>query len=82
MSVKIALFFTPANDSVETQRAYGLVHLRTGFERRSRRWEVAVYIRNVGNVEYISGTANVPPTAFTGRPGYPRQWGTQFTVRH
>jgi outer membrane receptor for ferric coprogen and ferric-rhodotorulic acid len=75
------VFFTPANDAIETQPAYGLVHLRAGFEPRSRRWEVAVYMRNVGMREYITGTANVPLTAFTARPGDPRQWGTQFTIR-
>jgi iron complex outermembrane receptor protein len=75
------VFFTPANDDIETQRAYGLVHLRLGFEPRSRRWEMAVYARNVGNMEYITGTSNAAPTAFTARPGEPRHWGTQFTFR-
>ena len=48
-------FFTPFNTSIETQPAYGLVHLRAGFEPRSHRWEVAVYARNVGNEAYITG---------------------------
>ena len=51
------VFFTPVNDAIETQRAYGLVHLRAGFEPRSRRWEMAVYVRNVGNRGYITGYA-------------------------
>jgi len=75
------VFFTPFNDAIETQRAYGLVHLRAGFEPPSRRWEIAVYVRNLGNQGYITGTANVPLTAITGRPGEPRHWGTQFTLR-
>jgi iron complex outermembrane recepter protein len=75
------VFFTPVNDAIETQRAYGLLHLRAGFEPQNRRWEIAVYVRNLGKQEYITGTANVPPTAITGRPGDPRQWGTQFTIR-
>ena len=55
------VFFTPFNDAIETQRAYGLVHLRAGFEPRSRRWEIAVYVRNLGNQEYITGHGtNVP----------------------
>jgi iron complex outermembrane receptor protein len=81
VSWRSRLFFTPANDAIETQRAYGLVHLRAGFEPRRRRWELAVYVRNVGSQEYITGTANVPLPAFTGRPGEPRHWGTQFTWR-
>jgi iron complex outermembrane receptor protein len=75
------VFFTPANDAIETQHAYGLVHLRAGFQPQNRHWEMAVYVRNVGNRGYITGTANVPAAAFTGRPGDPRHWGTQFTLR-
>ena len=60
------VFFTPFNDPIETQAGYGLVRLRAGFEPRSSRWELAVYVRNVGNTEYITGTANVPIPAFTG----------------
>ena len=55
------VFFTPVNDAIETQRAYGLLRLRAGFEPKNRRWEIAVYVRNLGNQEYITGTANVPP---------------------
>ena len=75
------VFFTPVNDAIETQRAYGLLHLRAGFEPQNRRWEIAVYVRNLANQEYITGTANVPLTAITGRPGAPRHWGTQLTIR-
>ena len=40
------VFFTPFNEPIDSQEAYGLVHLRAGFEPRSRRWELAVYVRN------------------------------------
>ena len=30
---------------------------------------------------YRTSLDAVPPTAITGRPGDPRQWGTQFTIR-
>jgi iron complex outermembrane receptor protein len=76
------VFFTPFNDAIETQRAYGLLHARAGFEPRSRRWELAVYARNLRNRDYITGTlTNVSLPATNGRPGEPRQWGTQFTIR-
>ena len=39
---------------IETQRAYGLLHLRAAFEPGSRRWEMAVYMRNLSNREYIT----------------------------
>lgn len=77
------VFFTPFNDAVETQRGYALVHLRAGFEPRNRRWELAVYTRNLRNEPYITGTlSNATLPAINGRPGEPRQWGTQFTIRH
>jgi hypothetical protein len=44
---------------------------------------VALYARNITNQGYITG-AMVPNVGFpasTGRPGEPRQWGTQFTIR-
>jgi len=75
------VFFTPFNDDVETQTAYGLVHVRIGFEPAHHRWEIAVYARNLGNTEYITGTGSTAPAAIVGRPGEPRQWGTQFTLR-
>jgi iron complex outermembrane receptor protein len=81
LSWQSRVFFTPVNDAIETQRTYGLLHLRAGFEPQNRRWEIAVYVRNLGNQEYITGTANVPLPAITGRPGEPRHWGTQFTLR-
>jgi iron complex outermembrane receptor protein len=75
------VFFTAFNDDIETQKAYALVHLRAGFEPRHRRWEIAIYARNIGNQEYISGTAANPLPAIGGRPGEPRHWGTQVTLR-
>jgi len=75
------VFFTPVNDAIETQRAYGLVHVRAGFEPPGHRWEMSLYVRNAGNREYIVGTGNVGLPAFTARPGEPRVWGTQFTLR-
>jgi iron complex outermembrane receptor protein len=81
LSWQSRVFFTPVNDAIETQRAYRLVHLRAGFEPVSRRWEIAVYVRNAGDQEYITGTSSVALPAFAARPGEPRLWGTQFTLR-
>ena len=76
------VFFTPFNEPIDSQEAYGLAHLRAGFEPRSRRWELAVYVRNAGQRAYVTSTVtNVTLPAFNGRPGEPRHWGTQFTLR-
>jgi len=75
------VFFTPFNDAIETQKAFGLANLRAAFDPRHGRWEIAVYTRNVANTEYVTGTGSGAPNAITARPGEPRQWGTQFTIR-
>ena len=76
------VFFTPFNTGIETQAPYALVHLRAGFEPHHRRWELSVFVRNLANQEYFTSTSNVPLPAFTGQPGEPRMWGTQFTLRY
>jgi iron complex outermembrane receptor protein len=76
------VFYTAFNDAFETQAAYALTHVRAGFEPASRRWELAVYVRNLANAEYITATANFPVNSIGGRPGEPRHWGTQFTLRY
>ena len=76
-------FFTPGNDALQSQPAYALVHARTVFVPRRGRWEVSVYVRNLGRQEYVTGTwVATRGVAISGRPGEPRHWGTQFTIRH
>ena len=76
------VFFTAFNDEVESQGAYGLVHVRAAFEPPSRRWELAFYARNVGQQPYVTGiNTGAAFPAYNGRPGEPRHWGTQFTIR-
>jgi iron complex outermembrane recepter protein len=76
------VFFSPSNVAVQSQSPYALAHARATFVPRSRRWEASVYVRNLGRQEYVTATweatANV---AISGRPGEPRHWGTQFTIR-
>ena len=74
-------FFTPFNTGLESQAPYGLLHLRAGLRPSSRRWEFSVYVRNVGNHEYVTGASfpNAGFPAVTARPGDPRLWGTEFT---
>jgi iron complex outermembrane receptor protein len=76
------VFFSAFNDAIETQGGYALVHMRASFQPPTRRWELAIYARNLANREYITGTANFPVNSIGGRPGDPRHWGTQFIVRY
>ena len=61
-------FFTPFNTDIESQAPYGLLHLRAGLRPSSRRWEFSVYVRNVGNQEYVTG-ASFPNAAISCRHG-------------
>jgi iron complex outermembrane receptor protein len=75
------VFFGPFNDAIETQSAYGIVHLRAALESTRGRWTLAFLVRNLTDQDYITGTARQPPPAIGGRPGEPRNVGVQFTIR-
>jgi iron complex outermembrane recepter protein len=82
LSWQSRVFFTPFNDAVQSQPSYALVHARAAFVPRNRRWEASVYVRNLGQQEYVTGTWTASGSiAISGRPGEPRHWGTQFTIR-
>jgi iron complex outermembrane receptor protein len=75
------VYFTPANDVVETQGAYGLLHARVAYEFMNRHMSLAAYMRNITRQPFITGTLNTAPAAITAHPGEPRRWGTEITVR-
>jgi iron complex outermembrane receptor protein len=84
LSWQTRVYFTPFNDSFDAQDPYALLHLRAAIHPNTRpsRWEVAVFVRNALNQEYVTVTnTNVAAPAYNGRPGHPRQWGTQVSVR-
>ena len=73
------VFFTPFNDAVQRQNAYG--QLDVSAEVGPGRWAVGVYARNVTDEDYITGSFSSPPPAIGGRPGEPRVMGVQLTLR-
>lgn len=76
------VFFTAFNDDVETQDAYGLLHLHAGFVSANDWWEVGFYGRNVTDKGYITGTGSFPPPGVGGRPGDRRTFGMQLRFRY
>ncbi len=76
------VFFTPVNDDIETRSRYGQLHGRAAYGPLNQRWELAAYVRNATGTSYITGTVSVPRTAFVARPGEPRNWGTELTIRY
>jgi outer membrane receptor protein involved in Fe transport len=75
------VYYTPFNDDIQRQRAFGLLHLSGEFGPKQGRWTIGAYARNLTNVDYITGAFSSPLPAIGGRPGEPRQMGLQFSVR-
>ena len=75
------VFYTPFNDSIQTQSPYGLLGARIEYGPGDRRWSVGAYARNLTNTDYVTGTFGTRPNAYAGRPGAPRQFAVEFTVR-
>lgn len=75
------VFYTPFNDNIQRQRPYGLIGARVEYGPGNRRWSVGAYARNLTNTDYITATFGTSPVAFGGRPGPPRQFAIDFTVR-
>ena len=75
------VFYTPFNDSIQKQSAYGLLAARIEYGPGHRRWTVGAYARNLTNTNYVTGTFGTPPNAYAGRPGPSRQFAAEFAVR-
>ena len=73
------VFFTPFNDGVQRQSAYGVLDLSA--EIGPGPWSVGVYARNLTGENFITGTFSSPPPAIGGRPGEPRMVGIQLALR-
>jgi iron complex outermembrane receptor protein len=80
-SAQSTVYYTPFNDDIQRQPAYGLVGARAEFGPSHRHWAVAAYARNLTNTGYITATFGTPPTAFGGRPGPPRQFSIELTLK-
>jgi iron complex outermembrane receptor protein len=80
-TAQATVFYTPFNDNIQQQGSYGLLGTRVEYGPSHRRWTVAAYARNLTNTDYIMATFGTPPTAFGGRPGPPRQFAVEFTMR-
>ena len=69
------VFFTPFNDGIQRQSAYGLLDGSGEFGPAHRQWSVTAWARNLTNTDYITGSFSTPIPAIGGRPGAPRQAG-------
>jgi iron complex outermembrane receptor protein len=75
------VFYTPFNDTIQTQSSYALVGARGEYGPGDGRWAVNAYARNLTNAGYIMAAFATSPVAYGGRPGTPRQAGIQLVLR-
>jgi len=75
------VFYTPFNDDIQRQGPYGLLGGRAEYGPSNRRWSISAYARNMTNTDYVMATFGNSLVAYGGRPGAPRQFAIEFTVR-
>ena len=75
------VYFSPFNGPIERQAPYGLLHVSAEFGPPGGRWSLSMYARNLTDTGFITGSFSTAVTAYGGRPGEPRQFGAQFTIR-
>ena len=73
------VYFTPFNDAVQRQRPYGLID--ASLQLRRRGLAITAYARNLTAEDYVTGTFGAALPAIGGRPGEPRLFGLELTLR-
>jgi NAD(P)-dependent dehydrogenase (short-subunit alcohol dehydrogenase family) len=69
------------SSTIQFQGPYSLLGARVEYGPSNRRWAIAAYARNLSNTDYLNATFGTSPVAYGGRPGPPRQFAMQFTIR-
>ena len=73
---KSRMYFTPQNDELESQGAYGIGNIFVGYQSSSRRWRTTAFVKNISNTFYATSTATlVSPVG--AHVGDPRTYGLQ-----
>ena len=75
------VYYTPFNDNIQFQGPYSLLGARVEYGPSNRRWAIAAYARNLTNTDYLNATFGTSQVAYGGRPGPPRQFAIDFTIR-
>jgi iron complex outermembrane receptor protein len=72
------VYFTPFNDAVQRQDAYGLID--GSLELRRGPLAITAYARNLTAADYVTGTFGAAAPAIGGRPGAPRLLGLELAL--
>jgi iron complex outermembrane receptor protein len=78
---KSRMYFTPQNDALESQAAYGIGNLFIGYRASQKHWQANAFVKNASNTFYATSTATlVSPVG--AHVGDPRTYGLQFNWAH
>jgi iron complex outermembrane recepter protein len=74
-------FYTPLNNPMVGQEAYGVVNASLGYMSPRGEWTVELYGRNLSDEQYLTNvyTASAVPA---GIPGAPRNYGVRVSWKH
>ena len=72
-------FQDPENIKGARKPEYDLQHLRVWYQPASRRWEVAAWVENLADEEYLTHNFPLPPFGNPGTVGTPRTYGVTGT---
>jgi iron complex outermembrane receptor protein len=75
------VYYTPFNDAVQRQRAYGVLDVAAEFQPARGCCTVGFFGRNLTGEDYITGTFSSPQPAIGGRPAPTREVGVRLIVR-
>jgi len=74
-------FFTPDNNSIQTQGSYSLLNASVGVTGKNGKWQVVAFGRNLADTQYVTTTA-LFTGAISGRVGEPRTYGLRLVFNY
>ena len=72
-------FQDPENIEGARKPEYDLQHLRVWYQAANRKWEVAAWVENLTDEEYLTHNFPLPPFGNPGTVGAPRTYGVTGT---
>jgi len=73
------IFFTPFNDPITRQGAYGLINASLSFETQGKQWELQLYGKNLADKEYTNASQDFSPLGVTLAITEPRTYGLKLS---
>jgi len=77
------VFFDTANNPLLSQDGYWIANARVAYQGANGRWEVAGFVRNIGNEEYLTYAIDLSDFGFNQQMrGAPRVFGIEISVAY